>query len=100
MKKSDSISRKIMIGLGIFKLVDIFGVKIELMHKKQTKMVTRIGGFTTTLYVLGVLVFFLSCLSTMLNRKGDSITMGMQFYSNDEKIVRPKADGLNFFFSI
>ena len=30
----DSISRKIMIGLGILKYIDIFGVKFELMHKK------------------------------------------------------------------
>ena len=26
--------------------------------------------------------------------------MGLKFYLNDEKIVRPKADGLRFYFSI
>ena len=80
MKKDDSISRKVMVGLGFFKLVDIFGVKIELMHKKQTKMATRFGGFTTTMFLLSLMVIFGLCVKKMLKREGDKISVGMKFY--------------------
>ena len=80
MEKDDSISRKIMVGLGYFKLVDIFGVKIELMHKKETKLRTRFGGLTTTLFLFSLMVFFGLCVKTMLKREGDKISMGNIFY--------------------
>ena len=34
------------------------------------------------------------------DREGDKITMGLKFYIGEEKIVKPKTDGVKFYFSI
>ena len=66
-----------MKGLSVFKLVDIFGVKIALMHKNETKLVSRIGGITTTVYFLSVLIYLGVSLNTMFKREEDTINTGM-----------------------
>ena len=66
------------------KEIDLFGMPIPIFHKKRKAYHSKIGGCITIWFICSILTYAGWRFSTLLNREGDTITMGSLYYNTAE----------------
>jgi hypothetical protein len=87
--------------LKLLKKVDLFGVPITIFHKKERAYRSKVGGCITIWFIFCMITYAGFKMAALVNREGDTITMGSLYYSSiEDQLIYPLKHNLRFQISI